>query len=306
MDLMNLNDFVFSEEVLNALKNNLPIVALESTIITHGMEYPQNYETAITVENVVKENGSIPATIAIIDGKINIGLSNEKIKEMAINKNKFKKCTTRDLAFSLINKENGSTTVAATMFCANKAGIKVFATGGIGGVHYGNDWDVSADLTELGRTPVIVVCAGVKSILDINRTLEVLETYSVPVIGYDTDVFPEFFFSEGDFKVKNNIKETSKIAQIYNKQIDLGLKNGMLVAVPVPKESSADKDLVKSKIKEALDKCEKLKIKGADITPFLLKEVNELTHGESSKANIALIKNNAKIASLIAVNICNK
>lgn len=306
MDLMNLDDFVFSDEVINALKNNLPIVALESTIITHGMEYPQNYETAISVENVVKENGSIPATIAIIDGKINIGLSNEKIKEMAINKNKFKKCTTRDLAFSLINKENGSTTVAATMFCANKAGIKVFATGGIGGVHYGNDWDVSADLTELGRTPVIVVCAGVKSILDINKTLEVLETYSVPVIGYDTDVFPEFFFAEGDFKVKNNIKETSKIAKIYNKQIDLGLKNGMLVAVPVPKESSADKDLVKSKIKEALEKCDKLKIKGADITPFLLKEVNELTHGESSKANIALIKNNAKIASLIAVNICNK
>ncbi len=148
MDLMNLDDFVFSDEVINALKNNLPIVALESTIITHGMEYPQNYETAISVENVVKENGSIPATIAIIDGKINIGLSNEKIKEMAINKNKFKKCTTRDLAFSLINKENGSTTVAATLFCANKAGIKVFATGGIGGVHYVNDWNFSADLTE--------------------------------------------------------------------------------------------------------------------------------------------------------------
>ena len=305
MEKFNIKDFVFSDEVLDGLKNNKPIVALESTIITHGMEYPQNYDTAIAVENVVRENGSIPATIAIIEGKINIGLSNEKIKDMAINKKLFKKCTTRDLAFALIEKDNGSTTVAATMICANIAGIKVFATGGIGGVHYGNDWDVSADLTELSRTPVIVVCAGVKSILDINRTLEVLETYSVPVIGYDTDIFPEFFFSDGDFKVKNNIKDPKKIAQIYNKQIELGLKNGMLVSVPVPKESSADKDLVKSKIKEALEKCDKLKIKGADITPFLLKEVNNLTHGESSKANIALIKNNAKIASLIAVNICN-
>jgi pseudouridine-5'-phosphate glycosidase len=294
-------DLILSEEIINALKNNLPIVALESTIITHGMEYPQNYETAIAVERVIRDNGAIPATIAIINGKIRIGFSEEEIKEIAMNKKSFCKCTTRDLPFAICQNKNGSTTVAATMYCANLAGIKIFATGGIGGVHFGEDWDVSADLTELGRTQVMVICAGAKSILDIGKTLEMLETLSVPVIGYNTDTFPEFYFSDGDNKISNNISSHKEIAHIFNKHIELKLPSGILVGVPVPKEFSADKELVKSRIKLALDKAQELKIKGPEITPFLLKEVNELTEGKSSLSNVALIKNNAKHAALIAI-----
>ena len=301
-----VNDLIISSEIENALKENKPVVALESTIITHGMEYPQNYETAMLVENTIRENGAIPATIAIINGKIRVGLTEDEIKKMATDKKNFEKCTTRDLPFTITQKGNGSTTVAATMFCAAKAGIKVFATGGIGGVHFGDDWDVSADLTELGRTQVMVVCAGIKSILDINRTLEMLETLSVPVIGFNTETFPEFYFSDGDFKVKNNIKSVKEIADIFNKQIELGIQSGMLVAVPVPKEESADKELVKNRIKQALEKANELKIRGPAITPFLLKEVNDLTEGKSSKSNVALIKNNAKHAALIAKEMKNK
>jgi len=301
---MDCNKLVYSKEVLEAMDCSLPIVALESTIITHGMEYPQNYETAIAVEKTIRDNKAVPATIAIIDGILRVGLSEEEIKNMAQNKSKFEKCTTRDLPFMFYKKGNGSTTVAATMFVASRAGISVFATGGIGGVHYGDDWDVSADLTELSRTPVMVVCAGIKSILDINRTLEKLETLSVPVIGYNTDTFPEFYFSEGDHKIKYNISDPTAIAKIYNMQIsEMELKVGMVVAVPVPKEFSADKEKVKTQIQVALKKAEELKIKGPDITPFLLKQVNDLTEGESSKSNVALIKNNAKHAALIAVEL---
>lgn len=301
-----MNNLVFlSDEIKEALIKNLPIVALESTIITHGMEYPQNCETALAVEKVIRDNGAIPATIAIIEGKIRIGLSEEEIKNISINKKTFTKCTTRDLPFITYQKKNGSTTVAATMYCANLAGIKIFATGGIGGVHFGEDWDVSADLTELGRTQVMVVCAGAKSILDINKTLEMLETLSVPVIGYNTDTFPEFYFSEGDNKISNNISSHKEIAEIFNKHIELKLPSGILVGVPVPKEFSADKELVKSRIKIALQKADELKIKGPEITPFLLKEVNELTEGKSSSSNIALIKNNAKHAALIAIEFHN-
>lgn len=296
-------DYILSEEIKQALLNNQPIVALESTIITHGMEYPQNFETAISVEKVIRENNAIPATIAILEGKIRVGLSEDEIKQMSIDKKSFSKCTVSDLPFIVTKNGNGSTTVAATMFIARQAGIKIFATGGIGGVHFGDDWDVSADLTELGRTQVMVVCAGAKSILDINRTIEVLETLSVPVIGYNTDTFPEFFFSEGNYKIKNNISSHKEIAGVFNKHLELGCKSGMLVGVPVPQEHSADKDLVTSKIKEALKKADELKIRGPAITPFLLKEVNELTGGKSSTANVALIKNNAKQAAIIACEL---
>ena len=293
----------FSKEVKEALIQNKPVVALESTIITHGMEYPQNYETAILVENEIRENGAVPATIVIINGEVRIGLTEEEIKDVAFNKKNYEKCTTRDIPFILNKKGNGSTTVAATMFFAEKAKIKVFATGGIGGVHFGDDWDVSADLTELSRTSVMVVCAGAKSILNINKTLEVLETYSVPVIGLDTDTFPEFYFSDGDNKIKNNIKDHKSIAEVFKLHLDLGMKSGIVVGVPVPKEFSANKEVVKEKISQALKKCEELKIKGPEITPFLLKEVNDLTEGESSKSNVALIKNNSKHAALIALEL---
>lgn len=293
----------YSPLVKEALDNNKPVVALESTIITHGMEYPQNYETAISVEEVIKNKGAIPATIAIIDGIINIGLTNEQIFEISKNKQSYEKCTTRDLSYIISKKKNGSTTVAATMFCAELANIKVFVTGGIGGVHYGNDWDVSADLTELSRTQICVVCAGPKAILDINRTIEVLETYSVPVVGYQTDYLPEFYFSKGDFKLKIRADEHKEIADIFKVQIDLNIKSGMLVTIPVPEEHSADKQLVKEGINKAIKKAEELNIRGHLITPFLLKEVNEITKGKSSDANIALIKNNAINGALISVEL---
>jgi pseudouridine-5'-phosphate glycosidase len=269
------------------------------------MEYPQNYNTAISVEREIREKGAIPATIVILDGKIRIGLTEEEIHQVSKNKSHFEKCTTRDLPYIISQKKSGSTTVAATMYLAKLAGIDVFVTGGIGGVHYGDDWDVSADLTELSRTPIVVVCAGIKSILDINRTLEVLETYSVPVIGLKTDTFPEFFFTEGDHKVKIRLDSHKEIADLFDISIDLGLKSGVLVGVPVPKEESADKELVKDKIKQALYNASQLNIRGPAITPFLLREVNDLSCGKSSEANVALIRNNAIQGALISIELVN-
>ena len=284
----------YSEEVLKAKQSNLPIVALESTIITHGMEYPINYTTASKVEETVRQNGAVPATIVILKGKIHVGLSNEKLKEISENKSDFIKCSTRDIPYALLKKKNGSTTVAATMFISNLAGIKVFVTGGIGGVHYGNDMDISTDLVELSRTPVTVICAGAKSILDIPRTMEFLETFSVPVVGFGCDKFPEFFFANGDCDVKIRMDTEKEIAELIDMSFNqLKMKNGILVGVPVPEEAGVDKSKIKEAIKEALNECEKLKIKGNKITPFLLKKINDLTNGESCDTNVKLIINNA-------------
>jgi pseudouridine-5'-phosphate glycosidase len=294
----------FSEEVEYALSQNFPIVALESTIITHGMEYPQNYETAVKVENTIRENGATPATIVIINGEIHVGLSNQRLNEVATNKN-FTKCSTRDLPYVLMKKLNGSTTVAATMYIAALAGIKVFVTGGIGGVHLGDDMDISADLIELSRIPVNVVCAGAKSILDIPKTLEFLETYSVPVVGFNTNKFPEFFFTEGDCEAKINLKTFEECAEfIYYTHDVLNMKNGILFAVPVPEDCQADKFIVKKAISEALNKAKDNKIIGNALTPFLLKEINNITGGESSRSNVALIINNAMHGSKISVELC--
>ena len=288
----------YSEEVLKAKQSNLPIVALESTIITHGMEYPINYTTASKVEETVRQNGAVPATIVILNGKIHVGLSNEKLKEISENKSDFIKCSTRDIPYALLKKKNGSTTVAATMFISNLAGIKVFVTGGIGGVHYGNDMDISTDLVELSRTPVTVVCAGAKSILDIPRTMEFLETFSVPVVGFGCDKFPEFFFANGDCDVKIRMDSEKEIAELIDMSFNqLKMKNGILVGVPVPEEAGVDKSKIKEAIKEALNECEKLKIKGNKITPFLLKKINDLTNGESCDTNVKLIINNAKVGA---------
>lgn len=299
-----ISDFLISEEVKNALNQNLPIVALESTIITHGMEFPENMKTALEVEEIIRSQGAVPATIAIIEGKIRVGLTKNEIEFTAQNSKSFTKATTRDIPGILIKKQNSGTTVAATMYIAHKAGIKFFVTGGIGGVHRDvvNSWDISADLLELSRTPVCVISAGIKSILDIPKTLEYLETNSVPVVGFKTKKFPEFFFCEGDSNVSLSLDSEEECGQLVSKTYDdLGMKCGILIANPVPKEFEADKEKVLNAIEKALEGLKEKKISGANVTPFLLKEVNLISGGDSCKTNIELIKNNAKVGGKIAV-----
>lgn len=289
------NLIVYSPEVLDAKSKNLPIVALESTIITHGMEYPVNYTTAKKVEETIRQNGAIPATIVILNGVVHVGMDDATLKHISEFKNDFIKCSTRDIPYALLKKKNGSTTVSATMFVAHVAGIKVFVTGGIGGVHYGNSMDISGDLIELSRTPVTVVCAGAKSILDIPRTLEYLETFSVPVIGHHCDKFPEFFFAEGDCDVKIRLDTDKEIAEFVDMTFNkLKMKSGILVAVPVPEKAGCDKTEIKEAVTKALKECDEQGIKGNKITPFLLKRINELTQGHSCETNVELVLNNAK------------
>ena len=285
---------VYSPEVLKAKKEGKPIVALESTIITHGMEYPENHKTATKLEETIKSEGAVPATICILQGKIHVGLDKETLLDISKNKTGFIKCSTRDIPYALMAKKNGSTTVAATMWIAHRAGIKVFVTGGIGGVHYGNDMDISGDLIELSRTPVTVICAGAKSILDVPRTLEFLETYNVPVIGFNCDKFPEFFFANGENDVKVRLNTEKEVAEFIHMTHDkLKMKCGILVAVPVPEEAGCDKTAIKKAISEALEDCKKDNVKGNKITPYLLKKVNDLTGGASCDTNIKLVVNNA-------------
>ena len=285
---------IYSPEIIAAKKEGKPIVALESTIITHGMEYPENHKTATQLEETIKSEGAVPATICILNGKIRVGLDKDTLLDISKNKTGFIKCSTRDIPYALMSKKNGSTTVAATMWIAHRAGIKVFVTGGIGGVHYGNDMDISGDLIELSRTPVTVICAGAKSILDVPRTLEFLETYNVPVIGFNCDKFPEFFFANGENDVKVRLNNEKEVAEFIHMTHDkLKMKCGILVAVPVPEEAGCDKTKIKKAISEALEDCRKENVKGNKITPYLLKKVNDLTGGESCDTNIKLVVNNA-------------
>ena len=285
---------IYSPEIIAAKKEGKPIVALESTIITHGMEYPENHKTATQLEETIKSEGAVPATICILNGKIRVGLDKDTLLDISKNKTGFIKCSTRDIPYALMSKKNGSTTVAATMWIAHRAGIKVFVTGGIGGVHYGNDMDISGDLIELSRTPVTVICAGAKSILDVPRTLEFLETYNVPVIGFNCDKFPEFFFGNGENDVKVRLSNEKEVAEFIHMTHDkLKMKCGILVAVPVPEEAGCDKTKIKKAISEALEDCKKENVKGNKITPYLLKKVNDLTGGESCDTNIKLVVNNA-------------
>ena len=285
---------IYSPEIIAAKKEGKPIVALESTIITHGMEYPENHKTATQLEETIKSEGAVPATICILNGKIRVGLDKDTLLDISKNKTGFIKCSTRDIPYALMSKKNGSTTVAATMWIAHRAGIKVFVTGGIGGVHYGNDMDISGDLIELSRTPVTVICAGAKSILDVPRTLEFLETYNVPVIGFNCDKFPEFFFANGENDVKVRLNNEKEVAEFIHMTHDkLKMKCGILVAVPVPEEAGCDKTKIKKAISEALENCKKENVKGNKITPYLLKKVNDLTGGESCDTNIKLVVNNA-------------
>ena len=291
-----------SEEVKDAVAESRPLVALESTIISHGMPYPQNYETAYKIENTVRENGAVPATIALLNGKIKIGLNNNEIEFLA-KESGILKASRRDIPVIISQKLNAATTVSATMICAALCGIKIFATGGIGGVHRNaqNTFDISADLTELSQTNVAVVSAGVKSILDIGLTLEYLETMGVPVIGYKTEEFPAFYTRESGFKVNYKLDSPEEIASAIKTKWDLGLNGGVIIANPIPEEFSFDKNLIDKAIDEALAKADTKGIKGKDVTPFLLSEIKEITKGKSLDANIQLVLNNAKLAAEISI-----
>jgi pseudouridine-5'-phosphate glycosidase len=294
-----------TKEVNTALNKGQAVVALESTIIAHGMPYPKNYRTALEVEQAVRKNGAIPATIGIINGEIIVGLSNDQIKYLAKAKD-VKKVSRRDLPIILVNNWDGATTVASTMYISKLAGINVFATGGIGGVHRdgNNSFDISSDLEELAQTDVTVVCAGAKAILDIALTLEYLETQGVPVIGFRTEKFPLFYTNTSENKVDFKADDVLTIAKIIKTKKELRLKSGIVVANPIPKEFSLDRKYIDGIIKKALNKAEDNNVKGKDITPFLLKEIGEITDGKSLEANISLVINNADLAAKIAVQLC--
>jgi pseudouridylate synthase len=299
-----VNEFLdLSAEVADALSSGAPIVALESTIISHGMPYPRNVETALRVEAKVRESGAIPATIAVMGGRLRAGLDQAQIESLGRSGSKVAKVSRRDLPRVVSEGKDGATTVAATMIIASMAGIKIFATGGIGGVHRGAErsWDVSADLEELARTEVAVVCAGAKSILDLPKTLEYLETKGVPVIGFGTDEFPAFYTSRSGLRVEERANEPAEVARLLKAKWGLGLGGGVVIGNPVPDEYSMDSSAIGSAIEAALDAASKAGVKGKDVTPFLLAKVKELTGGESLESNIALVLNNAALASRIAI-----
>lgn len=299
-----MNKFLeVSPEVQKAIENNQPVVALESTIISHGMPYPQNVETAINVEQIVRDNGAVPATIAIINGKLKVGLSKDEIEYLGKQGLEVTKCSRRDLPIVIAKKMDGATTVATTMIIAHMAGVKVFATGGIGGVHRGasETFDISADLMELANTDVAVVCAGIKSILDIGLTLEYLETQGVTVLGYKTDKLPAFYLRDSGFGVDARVDAVDEVAAMMNAKWTMGLKGGFVVGNPVPEEFEEDREQVTTAIEQALKELEESGIRGKDSTPFLLAKVKELTKGESLETNIRLVYNNAKVAAGIAV-----
>lgn len=293
----------FSKEVTAALAENKAIVALESTIISHGMPYPQNVEMAQATEQIIRDQGAVPATIAIMDGKIKIGLDDSDLQKLTTAQGVVK-VSRRDLAEVLAQKKIGATTVATTMIAAHLAGIKVFVTGGIGGVHrgYNDHMDVSADLEELGQTPVTVVCAGAKAILDLGRTLEYLETKGVPVIGYQTDYLPAFYSASSDFALTSRADSATEIAARIQASDLLGLKGGMLIANPIPKEYEIPHQEIDAIIEEALKQEKAAGIKGKDSTPFLLAKIVELTQGRSLDTNIQLVYNNARLGGQIAVS----
>ena len=301
---MKLNSYLdVHPEVENALNSKQPIVALESTIISHGMPYPENIETALMVEDTVRANNAIPATIAIIKGRLKVGLTKKEIEFLATN-DEVRKISRRDLAITVSQKLSGSTTVASTMIIAHLAKIAVFATGGIGGVHRGAEktLDISADLEELSRTNVCVVCAGAKSILDIGLTLEYLETKGVPIIGYKTSDLPAFYSSKSGFNVDYRVDSAFDISEILKTKWSLSINGGVLVTNPIPKTFELELAMMNEAINKAIIEAEKEKITGKEITPYLLSKVNEITQGKSLNANIKLIQNNAILATKIAIH----
>lgn len=305
---MNLNQYTdISSDVENALAAGKPVVALESTIITHGMPYPDNSRMAADVEAIITQEGAVPATIAIVDGRLKIGLSIEEREALAQVKGAMK-LSRADLAFALSEGRTGGTTVAATMLAAHLAGIKVFATGGIGGVHKGAEtsFDISADLEELGRTPVIVVSAGAKAILDIEKTLEVLETKGVPVVVYGSDTMPAFWSRQSPLKAPLRLDTVENIADFQKAREAIGVVGGMLIANPIPQASEIPAEIMAGYISEALSRATRNGITGKAVTPFLLSEILTITKGESLVANIALVENNARLAAKIAVALSTR
>lgn len=305
---MNDNYLVIGDEVKKALAHGNPVVALESTIISHGMPYPDNVRTALNVEKIVRECGCIPATVAIIGGKLKAGLTEAEIEYLGKKGTAVTKASRRDLPILLAKGEDGATTVATTMMIAAMAKIPVFATGGIGGVHRGAErtMDISADLEELAKTGVMVVCAGAKSILDLGLTLEYLETKGVPVIGYKTSVLPAFYTRESDFGVDYRMDTPKEIADAFSVKLKLGLEGGMLVTNPIPVEYSMPKSVIDGAIERALEECKKMGISGKETTPFLLAKIKEITGGDSLASNIQLVYNNARLASEIAKELSQK
>lgn len=305
--MKNLKDYlVVSPEVQEALDNNRPVVALESTIISHGMPYPRNVETALNVERIIRDHGAVPATIAIIGGKLVAGCSAEQIERLGKKGLEVTKASRRDLPVLIERAVDGASTVAATMIIASLAGISVFATGGIGGVHRGAEttMDVSADLEELAQTPVMVICAGAKSILDLGLTREYLETKGVTVLGYQTDVLPAFYTRESAFGVDYRVDTASELAGIFNAKEAVGLRGGLLVTNPIPEQYSMDADAINQTIDEAVAEAGALGVRGKDITPYLLDKIQKMTGGASLEANIQLVYNNVALGAEVAKELC--
>ena len=305
---MNLNKYLdVSPEVAEAVKAGKPVVTLESTIISHGMPYPQNVETALKVEEIIRQNGAVPATIAIIGGRLKAGLSHEEIEYLGKEGVKVNKASRRDLAVLVARGADGATTVTTTMIIAHMAGIRIFATGGIGGVHRGAEttMDISADLEELASTPVMVVCAGAKSILDLGLTLEYLETHGVPVLGYGTKELPAFYTRSSGFGVDYRIDAPDELAKAFHVQQELGLGGGMLVTNPIPEEFAMDHEVINRAIDEAVAQANAQGIHGKATTPFLLARVKDLTGGDSLESNIQLVYNNARVAAQAAVHLAS-
>ena len=303
---MQMKDYLdVLPEIQEALDHNKPVVALESTILSHGMPYPENVDFAAEVEKVVRAEGAVPATTALINGRIKVGLSPAELQTMCKAEN-VGKVSRRDMATYLATKKNGATTVATTMICAAMAGVKVFATGGIGGVHRGGEvtMDVSADLQELKQTPVAVVCAGAKQILDIGRTLEYLETMGVPVLGNGTSDFPAFYCRKSGYGVDYAAKDEAEIASIIKIKWELNLEGGVLIGNPIPEQYALDFDEMEAVINKALAEADEKGVRGKEITPFLLAKIKEITKGVSFASNVQLAYNNARVAAKIAKELC--
>ena len=304
---MSLNKYLdVSPEVAAAVAEGKPVVALESTIISHGMPYPQNVETALKVESIIRENGAVPATIAILGGRLKAGLAPEEIEYLGKQGPKVAKASRRDLAVLCARGADGATTVTTTMMIAHMAGIQIFATGGIGGVHRGAEttMDISADLEELAQTPVMVVCAGAKSILDLGLTLEYLETHGVPVIGYGTKELPAFYTRKSGFGVDYRIDSPAELAAAFKASLEMGLKGGMLVTNPIPEAYSMDPAVINKAIDEAVAEAKAQGIHGKETTPFLLARIKDITGGDSLDSNIQLVFNNARLAAQTAAELC--
>ncbi len=292
----------FNKEVADALKLNKPLVALESTVIAHGLPYPENFETALSVEEIVRENGAVPATIAVFGGEFHVGLNEDQIKQLATDDN-IRKISRRDLPIAVGKKLNCATTVATTMFVARRAGIKVFATGGIGGVHRGYVADVSADLPELANTPMITVCSGAKIVLDLPRTMEWLETNGVTILGFKCDELPAFYSHKSGLLVDERVDSVEEVVAISNARDELRMQGAILLTVPVPKEFEIDAEKLEQILADSMKLADEQGIKGKETTPFLLSKMSELSEGETLQTNIELLKNNAKVAAQVAIKL---